>query len=58
MLVFPYQFQTPPAQVVTDVAGKVILGHKQDQRTSLTEVPAALIDLVVQIEDRRFRSHP
>lgn len=54
---FPYQFQTPPPDVRYDVSGQVLVGHKQEQRQSLDEVPARVQELVVSIEDHRFRSH-
>jgi penicillin-binding protein 1C len=55
---FPYQFHTPPPEVWYDSAGKVLIGHKQEQRTRFDEVPESIIDLVVAVEDERFRSHP
>lgn len=54
----PYQFQTPSPEIRYDVNGNVLIWHKQQQRTSLDQVPEHLISLVVGIEDERFRSHP
>jgi membrane peptidoglycan carboxypeptidase len=55
---FPYQFMTPAPHVLYDVTGKVIVGHKQEPWREVDQIPPQLRELVVGIEDRRFRRHP
>ena len=55
-VLFPYQLKEG-AQVRVDSAWQPLVGEKHIPYASLDDVPVALQELVVRVEDVRFRSH-
>lgn len=55
---FPYRFQTPAPQVRYDNEGKAIIGYKQEPWASFDDIPSPVVEVVVGVEDKRFRWHP
>ena len=56
--IFPYQFVTPAPSIRYDRDGRVIIGHKQEPWHQTDDIPDQVRNIVVGVEDRRFRWHP
>lgn len=56
-LLFSYRFKTV-FSTQYDNTGKAIVGVKQDGFASYAEIDQELVELVLSLEDKRFRSHP
>lgn len=57
-IVFPYRFMQQDQSIILDRQWKVIVGHKQEPYSTFDQIPERLVQLVVWIEDKRFRLHP